>query len=43
MRCCVLLRKQAKVDKSVNERQRALIEKIIDEEIKKADAADAND
>ena len=34
------LKKQAKVDKTVNERQRALIEKIIDEEIEKADAAD---
>jgi len=34
------LKKQAKVDKTVNERQRALIEKIIDEEIQKADAAD---
>lgn len=34
------MKKQAKVDKTVNERQRALIEKIIDEEIQKADAAD---
>lgn len=34
------MKKQAKVDKTVNERQRALIEKIIDEEIEKADAAD---
>ena len=34
------MKKQAKVDKTVSERQRALIEKIIDEEIEKADAAD---
>jgi len=34
------MKKQAKVDKTVNERQRALIEKIIDEELEKADAAD---
>ena len=34
------MKKQAKVDKTVNERQRAIIEKIIDEEIEKADAAD---
>ena len=34
------MKKQAKVDKTVNERQRALIEKIIDEEIEKADAAE---
>lgn len=34
------MKKQARVDKTVNERQRSLIEKIIDEEIKKADAAD---
>lgn len=34
------MKKQAKVDKTVNERQRALIEKIIDEEIEKADAVD---
>jgi hypothetical protein len=32
------MKKQAKVDKTVNERQRELIEKIIDEELKKADA-----
>ena len=37
------LKKQAKVDKTVNERQRAIIEKIIDEEISKADAADASE
>jgi hypothetical protein len=34
------MKKQAKVDETVNERQRDLIEKIIDEELKKADAAD---
>jgi hypothetical protein len=34
------MKKQAKVDETVNERQRALIEKIIDQEIEKADAAD---
>ena len=34
------MKKQAKVDKTVNERQRALIEKIIDDELEKADAAD---
>lgn len=32
------MKKQAKVDKTVNERQRALIEEIIDEEIEKAEA-----
>lgn len=35
------MKKQAKVDRTVNERQRELIEKIIDEELKKADEADA--
>jgi hypothetical protein len=34
------MKKQAKVDGTVNERQRAVIEKIIDEEIEKADAAE---
>lgn len=34
------MKKQARVDKTVNDRQRAIIEKIIDEEIEKADAAD---
>jgi hypothetical protein len=34
------MKKQAKVDKTVNERQRELIEKIIDEELEKADEAD---
>jgi hypothetical protein len=36
------LKKQAKVDKTVDERQREVIEKIIDEELKKADAADVD-
>ena len=35
------MKKQAKVDKTVNERQRELIEKIIDEELKKAEEAEA--
>jgi hypothetical protein len=35
------MKKQAKVDKTVNERQRELIEKIIDEEIEKAEAEDS--
>jgi hypothetical protein len=34
------MKKQAKVDKTIDERQREVIEKIIDEEIKKADEAD---
>ena len=34
------MKKQAKVDKTVDERQRATIEKIIDEELEKADAED---
>ena len=34
------MKKQAKVDKTIDERQRAVIEKIIDEELKKADEAD---
>ena len=34
------MKRQARVDKTVNERQRAIIEKIIDEEIEKAEAAD---
>lgn len=37
------MKKQAKVDQTVNERQRELIEKIIDEEIEKADAADKDE
>jgi hypothetical protein len=36
------MKKQAKVDQTVNERQRELIEKIIDEELKKAEAEEAN-
>lgn len=35
------MKKQARVDKTVNERQRALIEKIIDEELEKAEAEEA--
>lgn len=34
------MKKQARVDKTVSERQRAIIEKIIDEELEKAEAAD---
>jgi len=34
------MKKQAKVDKTIDERQRAVIEKIVDQEIEKADAAD---
>jgi len=34
------LKKQAKTDKTINERQRAIIEKIIDEELEKAEAAE---
>ncbi|WP_276368374.1 hypothetical protein [Chryseolinea sp. H1M3-3] len=34
------MKKQAKVDRSIDERQREVIEKIIDEELKKADEAD---
>jgi hypothetical protein len=37
------MKKQAKVDKTVNERQRELIEKIIDEELEKAEAEEAKD
>lgn len=35
------MKKQAKVDQTIDERQRKVIEEIIDEEIAKADAADA--
>jgi hypothetical protein len=35
------MKKQAKVDKTIDERQRAVIEKIIDEEIEKAEAEEA--
>ncbi|MCI0751545.1 MAG: hypothetical protein L0Y35_06890, partial [Flammeovirgaceae bacterium] len=31
------MKKQAKVDQTIDERQRAVIEKIIDEELKKVD------
>src|SRR6478736_8943641 len=34
------MKKQAKVDKTVSERQREVIEKIIDQELEKADEAD---
>lgn len=34
------MKKQAKVDQTIDERQRAVIEEIIEEEIEKADAAD---
>ena len=34
------MKKQARTDQTINERQRELIEKIIDEELEKADAAD---
>lgn len=37
------MKKQAKVDQTIDERQRKVIEEIIDEEIKKADAADAEE
>lgn len=37
------MKKQAKVDKTIDERQREVIEKIIDEEIKKADEADESE
>lgn len=37
------MKKQAKVDNTIDERQREVIEKIIDEEIKKADEADKVD
>ncbi len=36
------MKKQAKVDQTVNERQRELIEKIIDEELKKLDDGDTD-
>ena len=35
------MKKQAKVDKTIDERQRDVIEKILDEELKKADESDA--
>jgi hypothetical protein len=36
------MKKQAKTDEKVNERQRAVIEKIIDEELKKAEAEETD-
>lgn len=36
------MKRQAKVDETINERQRDLIEKIIDEELKKLDDEDGN-
>lgn len=35
------MKKMAKTDKTINERQMAIIDKILDEELKKADEADA--
>lgn len=35
------MKKQARIDNTIDERQRDLIEKILDEEIKRADEADA--
>ena len=37
------MKKQAKADKTIDERQREVIEKIIDEELKKADEADESE
>ncbi len=37
------MKKQAKVDKTIDERQRAVIEEIIDRELEKADQADVDD
>jgi hypothetical protein len=36
------MKKQAKLDEKINERQRAVLEKLIDEEIQKADAEENN-
>lgn len=36
------MKKQAKVDNTIDERQRALIDKILDEELRKADEADGD-
>jgi hypothetical protein len=36
------MKKQAKVDQTIDERQMEIIEKILDEQIKKADAEDSN-
>jgi len=37
------MKKQAKVDKTIDERQREVIEKIIDEELKKTEEEDDSD
>jgi hypothetical protein len=37
------MKKQARVDKTINERQRALIEKIIDDELEKIESEDAEE
>ncbi|MCS6973072.1 MAG: hypothetical protein N2044_01320 [Cyclobacteriaceae bacterium] len=37
------MKRQAKLDNTINERQREIIEQIIDEELKKADAEEGND
>lgn len=37
------MKKQARVDKTINERQRALIERIIDEELEKIESDDAEE
>jgi hypothetical protein len=37
------MKKQAKVDKTIDERQREVIEKIIDEELKKTEEGDESD
>ena len=37
------MKKQAKVDKTINERQMDIIEKILDEQIKKSEEAEANE
>jgi hypothetical protein len=36
------MKKQAKTDQKIDERQMAIIDKILDEEIRKADAADVD-
>jgi hypothetical protein len=37
------MKKQAKVDKTIDERQREIIEKMLDEELEKADAVDQDE
>jgi hypothetical protein len=37
------MKKQAKTDKTIDERQMEIIEKILDEELKKADEADQDE